>query len=233
MNRTTGSSAEMRSVSRAAAPLLERIAEMRDSITPERKAEIAAAVAERVALDERRAVLAVGMPSIFDRMPIEAAPPRARAWAAGAVAGGKRNLVLVGASGAGKTKAACALLAWMATRRPCRFAALGDMLRECRATYGGEGSEWAVLAKWAGVGVLCLDDLGKERPTPVRPRRQALRRRQADHLHDAVRGSEGIGPAADGGMRQAHGPGDSAKGLRGRRPNRRGGYAREVAGGKE
>lgn len=165
MSRAIGTSAEMKSVSQAAAPLLERIAEIRASIPPERKAEIAAAVAERVALDERKAVLAVGMPSIFDRTPIEAAPPRARAWAAGAVTGGRRNLVLVGASGTGKTKAACALLAWMATRRPCRFATLGDMLRECRATYGGEGSEWAVLAKWAGVGVLCLDDLGKERPT--------------------------------------------------------------------
>ena len=35
-----------------------------------------------------------------------------------------------------------------------------------RDTYGGQGSESRALSQWAGCKVLCLDDLGKERPTP-------------------------------------------------------------------
>ena len=47
--------------------LTERIAAIRASITPERQAEIDAKLAAEAALEARRKVIAVGMPSIFER----------------------------------------------------------------------------------------------------------------------------------------------------------------------
>ena len=46
--------------------------------------------------------------------------------------GSPRNLVVMGDSGAGKTKVACAILAESATHVPCRFATFGDVLRSVR-----------------------------------------------------------------------------------------------------
>ena len=34
-----------------------------------------------------------------------------------------------------------------------------------RDTYGAEGSESRALAQWTGCRILCLDDIGKEKPT--------------------------------------------------------------------
>ncbi len=156
----------MQTLADSASPLLERLQAVRASVTPERQVEIDAAVAADRARDARRKVVAVGMPSIFERTPIDKAPPRARRWADAAVGGSPRNLVVMGNSGAGKTEVACALLADLALRAPCRFATFGDVLRSVRETYGGEGSERGALAAWTGCRILCLDDLGKERPTP-------------------------------------------------------------------
>ena len=105
------------------------------------------------------------MPSIFERTPFDVAPTRACRWAEKAWDGSPRNLVVMGDSGAGKTKVACAILAESATRVPCRFATFGDVLRSVRDTYGAEGTESRALAQWSGCRILCLDDLGKEKPT--------------------------------------------------------------------
>lgn len=146
-------------------PLVERLKEIRAGVTPERQAEIDAELAVQRDLAKRKAIVAVGMPAIFERVPFEVAPKRAQDWARKCWKGDSRNLVLIGDSGEGKTEAACALLGAMAPHVRCRFATFGDILREVRATYGADGTEACVMGKWEGCAVLCLDDLGKERPT--------------------------------------------------------------------
>lgn len=155
----------MRTLADSANPLVERLKEIRARITPERQAEIDAKLAMERDLEKRKAIVAVGMPAIFERVPFEVAPKRAQEWARKCWKGDSRNLVLVGDSGEGKTESACALLAAMAPHVRCRFATFGDILREVRATYGADGTEACVMGKWEGCAVLCLDDLGKERPT--------------------------------------------------------------------
>jgi DNA replication protein DnaC len=149
----------------SANPLVARLRAIHDGITPERQAEIDAKLAIERDLAKRKAIVSVGMPTIFERVPFEVAPKRARDWARKCWKGDSRNLVLIGDSGEGKTEAACALLAAMAPHVRCRFATFGDILREVRATYGADGTEAGVMGKWEGCAVLCLDDLGKERPT--------------------------------------------------------------------
>ena len=146
-------------------PLVERLKEIRAGVTPERQAEIDAELANERDLAKRKAIVSVGMPAIFERVPFEVAPKRAQEWARKCWKGDSRNLVFIGDSGEGKTEAACALLGAMAPHVRCRFATFGDILREVRATYGADGTEAGVMGKWEGCAVLCLDDLGKERPT--------------------------------------------------------------------
>lgn len=146
-------------------PLVERLKEIRAGITPERQAEIDAKLAIERDLAKRKAIVSVGMPTIFERVPFEVAPKRAQDWARKCLQGDSRNLVFIGDSGEGKTEAACALLGAMAPHVRCRFATFGDILREVRATYGADGTEAGVMGKWESCAVLCLDDLGKERPT--------------------------------------------------------------------
>lgn len=155
----------MQTLADSANPLVERLKEIRDGITPERQAEIDAKLAIERDLAKRKAIVSVGMPTIFERVPFEAAPERAQEWARKCWKGDSRNLVFIGDSGEGKTEAACALLGAMAPHVRCRFATFGDILREVRATYGADGTEAGVMGKWEGCAVLCLDDLGKERPT--------------------------------------------------------------------
>ena len=149
----------------SANPLVARLRAIHDGITPERQAEIDAKLAIESDLAKRKAIVSVGMPTIFERAPFEVAPKRAQDWARKCWKGDSRNLVLIGDSGEGKTEAACALLGIMAPHVRCRFATFGDILREVRATYGADGTEAGVMGKWEGCAVLCLDDLGKERPT--------------------------------------------------------------------
>ena len=75
----------------------------------------------------------------------------------------------MGDSGAGKTEVACAILAESVAHLPnalCRFATFGDVLRSIRSTYDDVlRSEWQAIGQWAGFRILCIDDLGKEKPT--------------------------------------------------------------------
>lgn len=155
----------MRTLADSVNPLVERLKEIRAGVTPERQAEIDAELATQRDLAKRKAIVAVGMPTIFERVPFDAAPKRAREWARKCLQGDSRNLVFIGDSGEGKTEAACALLGAMAPHVRCRFATFGDIIREVRATYGADGTEACVMGEWEGCAVLCLDDLGKERPT--------------------------------------------------------------------
>ena len=155
----------MQTLADSVSPLVERLKEIRAGVTPERQAEIDAELAVQRDLAKRKAIVAVGMPAIFERVPFEVAPKRAQDWARKCWKGDSRNLVFIGDSGEGKTEAACALLGAMAPHVRCRFATFGDILREVRATYGADGTEAGVMGKWEGCAVLCLDDLGKERPT--------------------------------------------------------------------
>ena len=126
----------MQTLADSANPLFERLKAIHDGITPERQAEIDEELALQRDLEKRKAIVSVGMPSIFERTPFEVAPKRARDWARKCWKGDSRNLILVGDSGAGKTEA-----------------------------YGSDGTELGVMGKWESCAVLCLDDLGKERPT--------------------------------------------------------------------
>lgn len=83
-----------------------------------------------------------------------------------ALAGG-RGLWLVGPVGSGKTHRACAVLrGWTALNGGgARFVTAPALLAELRATYDGDGSEAAVIGKYARCPLLVVDDLGKEAPT--------------------------------------------------------------------
>lgn len=117
---------------------------------------------------ERRAIRIArsGIPPRFkaDGIADDMAAP-VRAWTRDVLEGRPRNLVLQGRAGSGKTHQACAALSECAKARPVLFATFGDVLRAVRATYGGAGSEFGALAAYRDASVLCVDDLGKERPT--------------------------------------------------------------------
>lgn len=165
--------------------------------SPERQAEIAAA---RKA-EERRAAIArverTGIPMRYRGADIAQCPKAARDYAEAfrfAASKGEpfgRNLMLRGTYGAGKTWTACAvLLRAMQGIRPngcpvvVRFTTVSDLLRKVQAGIGRPGGANEVLDRYAGVGLLCLDDWGKERATEW-AREQffaMLNRRNADML---------------------------------------------------
>ena len=137
---------------------------IRDSLPPEAFAAAEEEEAAREAAVTGRRVLMSGMPSRFSNC----APsiPETAAWAEGAAKGNPSNLVLYGEAGCGKTREACAALRIAAKSKPVLFATFGDVLRAVRSTYGsGEGTEETALSRYRSVSVLCIDDLGKERPT--------------------------------------------------------------------
>ena len=73
------------------------------------------------------------------------------------------GLVLQGAQGRGKTHAACAALRILASKARVRFASFGDVLREWEAAREDRTSRRAVVREYVAMGVLCLDNLGRER----------------------------------------------------------------------
>lgn len=91
---------------------------------------------------------------------------------------GKRSLYIVGENGRGKTHAACraakAFLVRNTNRRgvtmrcwkSCLFATAQDVLSQLKRSWvRWDQSEEDVFQRWAGVGLLVLDDLGKGVPS--------------------------------------------------------------------
>lgn len=103
-----------------------------------------------------------GIPEMLRGADISLCDQRVRDYASGDLG---RGLLLQGSFGSGKTYAACAVLIAKAYETSVRFALMDDLLRECRATFSGWDTEEAVIGRYASAGVLCLDDLGKERLT--------------------------------------------------------------------
>lgn len=103
-----------------------------------------------------------GIPPVFADADLSLCDERVRAYASGGLGSG---LLLQGTFGSGKTYAACAVLIAKAAESSVRFVLFDDLLRECRASFNGGESEEAVIGRYANAGVLCIDDLGKERLT--------------------------------------------------------------------
>lgn len=91
-------------------------------------------------------------------------------WLSAYRAGERRNLVLDGAVGAGKTGLAWLIVRDLITGEPsvgALFLNFRDLLWEIRASFDSGDAEGSLLARRAqSVSVLALDDLGAERPTP-------------------------------------------------------------------
>lgn len=100
-----------------------------------------------------------GIPQRY-RMPIEADSKVTR-WAENPTVG----LLIQGMVGRGKTHQACMALMKQAERGTALFATFDDLLRECRATFNNRTTEESVISRYASVGMLCIDDMGKERVT--------------------------------------------------------------------
>lgn len=148
----------------ATGDLAAAIEAFRASLPPEAVLDAREQEVRRVVEATARRVAKSGIPPRF----VSAKPsvPQSRAWAERAAEGGSANLVLTGRAGCGKTREACAALRVAAAEKPVLFATFGDVLRAVRSTYGaGEGSEETALSRYRCVSVLCIDDLGKERPT--------------------------------------------------------------------
>lgn len=77
-----------------------------------------------------------------------------------------KGLLLQGQVGRGKTHNACgALLMAIDQGKTARFTTFDDLLRECKATFSNLETEEQVIGRYANVGFLCIDDMGKERVT--------------------------------------------------------------------
>jgi len=77
------------------------------------------------------------------------------------------GIYIYGAQGAGKTWMACRIAKGWLSRGlgDARFVSSVKLLSEIGSTYGGNGSEDAVLAKYSLCDLLVVDDLGKEVPS--------------------------------------------------------------------
>lgn len=133
-------------------------------LTPEQWAERNAEV-EEWERERRAAKLAARMqsasiPAAYARA--SGAHPKVLEWAERPTKG----LLLQGKVGRGKTHNACiALRKAIEGGTTAKFATFDDLLRECKATFKNSDTEEAVIARYTGVGMLCIDDMGKERVT--------------------------------------------------------------------
>lgn len=78
---------------------------------------------------------------------------------------GTKGLLLQGDFGTGKTYSACAVLIANVGSMTVRFDSLGSLLGECKAAFDRGESEEGVISRRCNCGLLCIDDLGKEKLT--------------------------------------------------------------------
>lgn len=77
-----------------------------------------------------------------------------------------KGILIQGQVGRGKTYQACAILKKaIEDGHTARFTTFDDMLRECKASFSNAETEQAIISRYANVGILCIDDMGKERLT--------------------------------------------------------------------
>lgn len=133
-------------------------------MTPEQWAENDAKVKEFMAAENasRRAarLAASGIPARYADA-VLGYSREVQSWASEPTTG----LLIQGSTGQGKTHQACAALAELAGRMTVRFTTFDDLIRACKATFENRETEEAVIARYANVGALCIDDMGKERLT--------------------------------------------------------------------
>ncbi len=103
------------------------------------------------------------IPELYRSARLSECDPAIAAWVQARRAGSRRNLVIQGKVGRGKTYAACAALIALAPEEGVLFANFEDVLEEIRQSFGGRGGD--VVARYSAAPVLCLDDFGKSRPT--------------------------------------------------------------------
>ena len=88
-------------------------------------------------------------------------------WLAGYERGERRNLVLIGEVGTGKTFHTYALAAHLLRGGTnCNVYTAPGFLRHIKEAYNGAFSEAEVMEQLQGIDVLGLDDIGKEHVTP-------------------------------------------------------------------
>lgn len=97
-----------------------------------------------------------GIPEEFKRAKLSNCHPAARAYV-DTFSDESKGLMISGEWGTTKTYTACAILIQLARKVTVRFIAMPDYVEECR----GYSSD---LSRYRNVRVLCLDDMGKERP---------------------------------------------------------------------
>ena len=100
-----------------------------------------------------------GIPTRYRSARLADCQPEVGAYAEALASGSTRGLLLVGPYGSGKTYAACAVLAVAARSFPVAFAPMTELV-EAATTF-----ERGALSRYRNTRLLCLDDLGKERPT--------------------------------------------------------------------
>ena len=104
-----------------------------------------------------------GIPEAYSRAELRLCVPAAERWLSNAI--GSPGMLLRGKVGRGKTYTACAMLNRAILNHGVKFATFGDVMRECKATFHGQGTERDVIDRYTGVPLLAIDDLGKENMT--------------------------------------------------------------------
>ncbi|WP_165060932.1 ATP-binding protein [Xiamenia xianingshaonis] len=120
---------------------------------------------QELALIRRERIARSGIPTRFLKADLGSCDLRIQSYAATFDPHSSHSLFLRGDVGVGKTYSAAAILLAVAGTCPVRFASMGDILREVKATFANQGNESEVVKKYSGVSLLAVDDLGKEKPT--------------------------------------------------------------------
>lgn len=129
--------------------------------TPEQEAAAAAWKEQQLRLKVDERLARSGVPSRYRSASLDGCDRRIADWAASP----SGVLLLRGDVGRGKTHAACAVLIASASERTVLFATSLDLLRDFRSVFDGAAREADVMGRYRNVGLLAVDDLGKERPT--------------------------------------------------------------------